>query len=270
MESVVVVTRSINRKLFYYSSLTIHLPYKHLRLTNTTADGYIEKLLSLNYEWAINIDEDAFITDNVALLSLLCYCEDNGYDICGYPDGGVLSCRHNNPLVMNPFFNIIHIRSIKNKLESSTVNKGEQGFDFSEYMKHQPEFEKKAPMHLMKKKYDFNSSLTEPYYPIMLWINQNCNCLYLDADSHSDGLSSIAKNHNDRPILIHTWFSRNYGRDSTQTERINNVICEALHTYPPPSMPIQLKIMMYKDKIHQNITHYLSILNKLIKKCYSR
>lgn len=265
MESIIIATRSLNRELYYYSDRTIQLPYKHIRLTKTTADGYILKLFSLNYDWVINIDEDAFVTNNEAILSLLHYCNDNEFDICGYPDGGVLSCRHNNPLVMNPFFNIINLRSMRNRLEM--INRG-QIDDYQQYRVHKSEFEAKAPLQLMKKSYDFNSTLTEPYYPIMLWISQNCNCLYLDADTHKDGLSSIAKDNQGTPFLIHTWYSRGYNHDSVQTNRINNIICEALGTDQLPKMPIGIRVKISIEKLSFLFKkHAKSIILKVVSCC---
>lgn len=224
-EKIIIATRSFNRQLYRYSQMSINLPYKRYRLVNTSADGYILKLLSLDADWVINIDEDAFVTDETKIVKLIHYMKENNFDICGYPDGGIIRIRQHNPLVMNPFFNIINIKSLRNKY----VKGIEQN-----YTTHRIEYEKKAPFGLLE--YEYKYDFVEPYYPVFVWISQNFNCLYLPAKQHDDGLSTIALDHNSEPILIHTWYSRSYGRDFKQTQRINNVIKEAIGRIPKTSM----------------------------------
>jgi hypothetical protein len=210
-----IATRSMNRKLYHLSQATLNLPFKRVRLKNTTADGYLYQLLKRDVDYVINIDEDAFVCDNDRLMELLKYCIDNHIDLCGFPDGGVLPVRSRNPLVVNPFFNIIHVKKIKAAFSKKEIRK---------YKTHQPEYEKKTPLHLLKHPYTYE--YYEPFEPLLVWISQNFKVLYLDAEEHRDRFSTILKDQNQQPFLIHTWFSRAYETDVYHTQRINNVIEE--------------------------------------------
>lgn len=97
------------------SGKTLNLPFDRVRLKYTTADGYFYKIMNSGVDYVINIDEDAFLIDRDAFLSLLKYCIEMDYDNCGFPDGGVLPIRKHNPLVTNAFFNIINVKKIKSK-----------------------------------------------------------------------------------------------------------------------------------------------------------
>jgi hypothetical protein len=225
----------MNRKLYSLSQTTIQLPFKRIRLKNTTADGYLYKLLKRDVDYVINIDEDAFIYDNDRLIELLKYCIANDIDLCGFPDGGVLPVRQQNPLVVNPFFTIIHVKKIKASFSRKEIRK---------YKEHKVEYEKKTPVHLVRSAYTYQ--FQEPFEPFFVWISQNFKVLYLDAEEHPDGFSTILKDHNQNPFLIHTWFSRLYGVDSLHTHRINNVIQECC----PEAL----------DLYHQNHTKWVEFL----------
>lgn len=210
-----IVTRSMNRKLYALSQATIPLPFPRVRLKNTTAHGYLYQLLRRDADYIINIDEDAFVYNHSALLDLLTYCIANDIDLCGFPDGGVLPVRHCNPLVTNPFFNIINRKKIQSAFSKQEIKK---------YKIHQPEFEKKTPRHLLRHEYSYQ--YYEPFEPFFIWISQNFNVLYLDGEEHSDGFSTILKNHQNQAFLLHTWYSRMYEKDEFHTKRINNIIQE--------------------------------------------
>ncbi|KAA6348890.1 hypothetical protein EZS27_003690 [termite gut metagenome] len=213
--TIEIVTRSMNRKLYSLSQSTIQLPFKHVRLKNTTADGYLYQILKRKVDYVINIDEDAFVLDNNRLLELLKYCIANDMDICGFPDGGVLPIRQRNPLVMNPFFNIIHVKKIQASLSKKEIWK---------YKEHKAKYEQKTPIHLLRTAYTYE--FYEPFEPLFVWISQTFKVLYLDAEEHPDGFSSILKDQNQQPFLIHTWHSRSYETDALHTKRINQVIEE--------------------------------------------
>jgi hypothetical protein len=213
---IVIFTRSMNFKLFELSSSTIKLPFKHVRVKHTGSQGYLYGILEYDIDYAINIDEDAFVVDPDKLIALLKYCISNGYVNCGFPDGGVLRMRTYNPLVTNPFFNIFDVKAIKEKLNYSEI----ENFDFKQY-----DYEAKAPSHLYKfNMYQFD--LREPYYRFFLWLNLNFKVLYLDAEDHSDGITTLLKDMNGAVFLAHTWYARNYAKDVVQTKRINQIYSE--------------------------------------------
>lgn len=210
----------MNRELYRLEQMTISLPYKRVRLVDTTADGYFLKLMNIDADWIINIDEDAFVVDNRRVDILLHYCAENDIDVCGYSDGGVISIRNHNPLVMNPFFNIIHTKALREKFRPGVLQ---------EYAVHKSEYEKKAPWNLIRKHtYAYEFHYFEPYDPFFVWVSQNFNTLYLDALTHSDKYSTIGLDHESKPMLIHTWYSRDYNKSTFHTDRINAVILSIL------------------------------------------
>lgn len=213
---IAIFTRSMNYRMYDSAMNCVRsLPYKHHRIMMTTSDSYLMSMINSKYDWAINIDEDAFVSDTDALNRLLFYCMDNGYVNCGMPDGGVLPIRTHNPLVTNPFFNIMNLKELRKYYNKNTVGK---------YGTHQKEYEKKTPVNLMKCEYTYD--YFEPYCDFFLWVSQNFPTLYLDARAHSDGISTVLLNHASEPFLVHTWYSRYYGKDIEHTARINKIIEE--------------------------------------------
>lgn len=198
-----IVTRSMNRKLYYLSQSTVQFPYKRIRLKNTTSDGYLYKILKRDVDYLINIDEDAFVYDNERLRGLLNHMIENNIDICGMSDGDLMSIRSCNPLVVNPFFNIIDVRKIKKSLTPKLIRE-------------------------FKNEFVTGKVLLEPYEPFFVWLNKNFNVLYLKAEKHNDGITTILNDHRNNEFLFHTWYSRLYDKDEFHTRRINSVIKECI------------------------------------------
>jgi hypothetical protein len=205
----------------------LDLPYPKVRLTNTTADGYLYQIIQdEEADIVINIDEDAFVFDLNRLNELIKFMIENDYANCGMPDGGIVQIRHLNPLVTNPYFNVFNVREIRKKFRS---------FDINTYSSHKDNYMNNYPTHILKGAYEF--VYYEPYYPLFVWMSQNFKTLYLDAEEHTDHYSTSLKNHLGKPFLVHTWYSRLYNVDKAQTNRINDAIhyCEKYcgRTYNP-------------------------------------
>jgi len=250
---IVICTRSMNYYLYRISQNSLTLPYKRKRIIFTTADGYLYNLIKDNVDFIINIDEDAFIIDNRKLEVLLQYVIDNNYINCGMPDGGVVDIRKHNPLVTNPFFNILNVKEIRKKIDVKEIIKN--------YSFHNPEFEKYCPSHLMKNKYAYD--YYEPYNPFFVWLATNFKTLYLDAEVHNDGLSTILKDHLNQPFLLHSWYSRFYGEDEYHTMRINDLYKEATgKIIPKPDF--KSYIVNLRDKM--GIKYYYPIKLKIENK----
>lgn len=213
--NIQIFTRSCNDHLFQLSGKTINLPYKKNKLKFTTGAGYFYQIMKSDADIVINIDEDAFIVDNKELLNLLVYFVENNYVNCGMPDGGVVQVRCHNPLVINPFFNIMDLRVLRKDFNLDIMKR---------YKVFDPKYIEKTNQKLMKT--DFIYDMFEPYYPFFLWINQNYKVLDLDARTRSDGFTTTLLNQNQKPFLYHTWYSRSYGNDSFHTERIKNIMEE--------------------------------------------
>lgn len=211
-----IYTRSMNKALYDRAMFFIDLPYPKVRLENTTADGYIYQLIEdTTADIIINIDEDAFVSDLNALKNLLQYVVENEYVNCGMPDGGVVHLRRANPLVTNPYFNILNVAEIRKKISLKEI----ESFPY-----HKDEYMKNFPVHLLKGRFEFVDN--EPYCRFFVWLSQNYKTLYLDSYNHPDGESTVLLNHEGIPFLIHTWYSRFYGSDYKHTKRIDNVVSE--------------------------------------------
>ena len=235
-----IFTRSMNYDLHSMAMSAIDLPYKAHRLRGTTADGYIYSLLETDYDIAINIDEDAFVVDNQRLIALLDYCLENEYVNCGLPDGGVLPIRQHNPLVTNPFFNILNLRELRSRFSMGAI---------AAHSTHRSAFECKAPWHLIRGKYAFDHF--EPYVSFFVWLSQEFKVLYLDGETHGDGLSTILKDHEGQPFLVHSWFSRLYGEDDEHTHRIDSLYRSAKPKVPYRKSGAKRQIIKSLDALHR-------------------
>lgn len=196
---IVIATRSMSVELFSLSeNLLKPLELRHLALTNTEADEYFYKLVDLDADWVINIDEDAFVTHPQRILDLLLYMKKEGYACCGMPDGGVFSHRFHNPVVQNAFFNIINIGQIKEEFSKEEAKS----------LVHIKEYEDYLPSALIRSEYKFDNF--EPYYPFFFWfLKHKKKILYLDAlEWNRDKTSTILLDHLGKPFLIHCWYSR--------------------------------------------------------------
>jgi len=119
--AVKIVTRTYGEELHKYCKAFINLPYEIIPFKGLGNDQYLKKILSLDVDFVINIDEDCFIYDSNEILSLMQYMIDNNYDYCGVPDGGIYEIRRGSPIVMNPFFNIFDLRKIRPKLLDAKI-----------------------------------------------------------------------------------------------------------------------------------------------------
>ena len=247
--NIVIYTRYFHKSLYSSScSQLAQLPFRRIRLRCTTADGYFYKLLYSKADIAINIDEDAFLIDNQKLLDLIVYMIENNYANCGFPDGGALPVRFHNPLITNPFFNILDLRQIKNKFSHQNIKQYKQFH--SEYMAN-------APLHLLK--YPYQYDMYEPFYPFFLWISQNFKVLYLEGIQHADGITTILNNQEGKPFLVHTWFSRLYHKDKFHTDRINSVLAE-----------YKIKSPATDNIIEQQMIIWCTFIKEFIKRMFDK
>ncbi len=186
-----IVSRSFDLKLYRLSKgLYPGITCTGIRrLTDRSADGYFYALLrDTSCDIAINIDEDAFITDPQAVNDLVALMLREGYANIGCADAGEGLPRWGNPKVTNPFFNILNLKLIRSK------------FNRAELKRYTEEY--------------------EPYYPFFLWLADNFKTLYLPAKYHSDGISTMLYDQQGRLICQHSWFARFYTMPSFIVRRI--------------------------------------------------
>ena len=207
---IMIFTRSMNLEMLSMSNSLLDIPFRHIPLKDTSAISYFYELLKYDSDYAINIDEDAFLLDRDVLLRLLKFCIKNDIVNCGIPDGGLGYPRNFNPVVTNPFFNIFNIKEIKKIFNSRELDE----LDFTN-----ADFERLLPVSFMRSSYS-NTKDTEPYYPFFLWMAKKLKTYYLDIVLHEDGKSWIVKDPEGCPFLCHSWYSRYWGSELGQTKRI--------------------------------------------------
>lgn len=244
----------MNWKLYQLSQDTIKLPYKRNRCRFTTADSYFyDRILKSKADFVVNVDEDAFVTDNSRLQNLINLCIENNYVNCGVPDGGVMKIRKHNPIVTNPFFNIINVSELKKEFDLEHVMRF--------YSTHQQDFERHCPSHLLRSKYEYD--FYEPYVPFFLWLNTNYKTLFLDANEHQDGHSNVVLDHEGSPFLVHSWYSRLYGIDDFHTQRIDSLYKEATDKKMPKEDTVLDKLIMASDRFGKQ---YYEIKGRVVAK----
>jgi len=185
----------------------------HYKLENAPTK-YLLHLQSLNYDYAINLDEDCNVFSNEELLSLLNFMDKNNYDYCGLADGGAISHRKHNPISMNPFFNIFKVKTIKQKIHL---------FDSTNYSAISNDaIEKFKSLKIENlNENDIQYDEFEAYYPFFSFLlMQDFKPLYLTGTTYSDNISTIVKFNN--PFLIHSWYARQYNHH-THKQRIDKV-----------------------------------------------
>lgn len=200
-----IVTRSQNEQLYnvFKSFLSNENDFRRYTSFNgfVEAKEYLLSILNLHSGWIVNADEDFFVCNESEIDNLISAMEENGYDYCGVADGGIIPHRTNSAYNVNPFFNVFNCDKIKEKLHEFTEQKGIEA----------------------RNKLDPNDQMTEPFAGLLFWLYDNFHCLFLEDIESTDGTSTVIK-FNNKPIGIHSWYSRVYGKDEAQTKRIDECI----------------------------------------------
>lgn len=170
--------------------------------------------------WAILLDEDAFILDNDRLHRLVAWAARSGHAAVGVPDGGVISHRTHNPNALNLFFNILDLASIRDVWDARSCRRWSgRG---SEMTRPWP------PGSLLNPDVPYRFDDYEPYYCLYFWLaDVGLSTGYLGARDHSDGLSTVVLDHEGQPVLIHTWYGREFEREGPMRERILDAVAYA-------------------------------------------
>ena len=216
---IAIVSRTYGGELYVESlKFLAQLPLPFYAYTGWDAQGYLHAICSLDYDFVINIDEDAYVYDLAAMLDLIPFMAQEGYHYCGMPDGGVTQTRSDNPIVQNAFFNIFDLRDIRPKLP---------GIRTIEKQQFREEWKESFPANLLKEAYNWQGQ--DLYYPFGFWLFSQCKPLYLDAENwQEDPICSVLKNHKGKPFVLHTWYSRAYIKnEAPHVERIQYAIKQA-------------------------------------------
>ena len=89
--------------------------------------------------------------------------------------------------------------------------------------------------------------------------------MYLDVAKHKDGLTTIVYNQLHEPILLHTWYSREYGHDAFHTSRIKAVINEAYAIQGKQYRSVRISVWRWFENMSQQLAKYWDIVRHLNK-----
>jgi glycosyltransferase involved in cell wall biosynthesis len=219
MNRLVVATRSVDDRLFELSGRLLDPNIERVKLTGTDADNYFYAFNDIDAEWIVNLDEDAFVIDWQRILWLVDYMEENDFDCCGVPDGGVIDHRFHNPISPNPYFSIHHNKRIKEKFDLAAIEQT----TFTEDLK------RFNPSHLFKPNHRYEFDNFEPYYSYFFWLlNTGSRFLWLDAESWArDPIATMTLDHEAQPLLLHSWYARDYQNQQWRFHLAAN-FCQAL------------------------------------------
>lgn len=278
-----IFCRSFDLRLYRLSNgLYESWGFPCVRLTDQSADGYFRTMLKdTDCDIAINVDEDCFITSKEAVMQLVKYVVTNNIANAGCPDGGQRKRRGGNPLVTNPFFNVFNL----NLLREQYSIEAEKSFD---YASHKQQMIDAYPKDLLYEgcSYNFDEDDREPYYAFFLWQASQTKTLYLPAQTHPDGWTTILYNQEGQEMCRHTWLARFYSVPSwlvrtfqhdagIQKERINHVIHESydmagialpVFTYRDECAFIWNKVVRWIIKVPQRIAGWPKKIKKKLSK----
>ncbi|MDD2292747.1 MAG: hypothetical protein PHD07_00885 [Bacteroidales bacterium] len=253
-----IFTRSFDLRLYSYAKELFDGidGIQTVRLTDQTADGYFYTMLKdTSCDIAINIDEDAFLTGPKALLDLVEYVILNGYANAGCQDGGAYAARAGNPLVTNPFFNVLNLELIRTKFSRDAIRE----FDSAGVI---PRMKADFPQELLTTPYNFEWVDYEPYFKFFIWLAYNFKTLYLPSGRYKDGITTILYNQNHEELCYHTWMARFYSvpdffvrffqkNTGMQKHRIEHVISMAYadRNMLRPDFSLVQKLSFFGNKI---------------------
>ena len=187
------------------------------------ANDYLFHIIENGKDWVVNIDDDAFVVDWGAIIELIQYMSEKGYEYSGMCDGGICPHRRHSWVVVNPFFTVFSAKAIRNRMKGFSK-------EIIDSFSYQPWMEEYRPPFVTK---NVNHDSAEPFTGLFYWLMTNSKGLYLDADTHTDNFSTILKNHAGRTLLYHSWMAREYNYDATEHERIDNLYATARQVAKP-------------------------------------
>lgn len=162
---------------------------------------------------AVLLDEDAFIMDADRLRRLVSWSGRTRTACVGMCDGGVVPIRTYNPNALNPFFNILDLRQIRQQWDANECR------SFTGAARNVLEL--RAPEHVLTPGVSYRFDEFEPYYCFYFWLHAKAFPInWLRAETHRDGISTLLHDMEGEPFLLHTWYGRTFGREPRHTARI--------------------------------------------------
>lgn len=253
---IAVLTTVANFELYKKTSIYFPKGIKHYIIDGTnhmyginSIIYMISKFKNLGVDWLVMADEDVIFSQPERVFSIIEKMNHENYTVCGVRDGGVIKHRNHNPHVINTFFSILNLKSVLEIWNKKEVLKNQYTL--------KGEF--KDNLNLLYESDE--TSLFEPYYCFYFWLRRNNKkFLFLDAKMESDDLANTVLFQN-APILLHTWYARNYNKDTEQTDRINSYLPKEI-----PDSDFKTSPVIFKHKFFIFKMLYPLIKDKLNKK----
>jgi hypothetical protein len=223
-----VATRSQNDTLFRLSGELLEWGRAGLepasvpryRLTGTDSLGYFHELLGIDADWIVNLDDDAFLLDPGRLLGLVRHMAESGYAACGMPDGGTVRMRHHHPAACNAFFNVFDMRRVRPIWQ-----------EWGRVCAAGPQLEYDRAVADFARRGTFTLDHFERYYGVFFsLLDAGERILYLDAEEWQDGVSTLLKDTDGRPLILHGWYSRHWDTSYHTRHRLYGAIAFARQT----------------------------------------
>lgn len=219
--TIKIYTRSNNNDL--YRRMREFIP-QHIEAVECTqfqewwyARDYLHHILQSDADWVVNVDNDAFITDWEQVEQIISHMDKNDYHYAGMPDGGVCPHRCRSWVVMNPFFNVFHVKQMKaviSQYPEWVINSA--GFN-ADWHDKKPDIVQGA----------YNHDYGEPFSSLFYFLYDKFKPLYLNAYGHNDGISTLLRGIDGVPFVYHSWYSREFSTDTQQRDRILKLYNEA-------------------------------------------
>lgn len=199
-----IFTRSAND--FLYSRMSEFLPEDKL-VRFTGFNGYeaaleyiihiIDAGIKAELDYVVNIDEDCYVYRPQAIDDIIEAMSISQTHYAGYCDHGSINHRNFSKTTHNPFFNIFNIKAIVENIEWSDFVSNARRLSAINYFGY------------------------EPFDAFFLLLSRKLSPLDLSPIGHEDGITT------NTGFALHSWYSRDYGINDFQTNRIDKVYEEA-------------------------------------------
>lgn len=222
MSELKAYTRYNNEHLFKYCQSLVPIEVEKGKKFNNWRDAatYLEWVVSHGDRVAMNIDIDCFVTDWDVLMELVKDFEEGGYTYCGIPDAGVIPGRANlSWVVTNPFFNLFDSNRI---LMERAVTKQDMDWEDIRRFGFRWNWYEQRPDWVS----EYEQCMWEPFNGFFNWLYSWGSPLFIQGETHSDGISTVIK-YKDRPFALHSWYSREFNANPEHRARITNLYREA-------------------------------------------
>lgn len=216
-----LVSVSQNDHLFRKTSVTWPEKFDLIKIDGSNGMCGLEAIFllfqkQLSYKYVILIDEDVVVENPAIFHKIVDYMDGNKLDIVGLPDADMGEVRKFNPFACNLFLCFIDYQRVLKKfckkeiLNNQFIKKKEFDIDFTISISNTDTL-----------------SLKESYYCFFFWLRRKgFRFGYLDSNqdfSENDPITTSIY-FNKSLIGHHSWYAREYGRDLTHTQRINNLL----------------------------------------------